>query len=173
MGTKLSSLLKKLKSDMKRHQDVGPRLTQEQIDLLEKRLGLRIPQSYRSLLLEFGDGAYWLYGQQPIDTISQRQGHWLRSIRAEAPGSIAVDGGGQVPIESLVLLMSEDSNGGSWCWLTSQAQPDGEWPLAYYHQSDKALHYRVPNLVEWLDILVKRKTEVIRALDKELKLGLG
>jgi hypothetical protein len=174
MGTNITSLLKKLKSDMKLHESVGPKLTQEEITKLENKLGLKFPPSYKVFLQDFGDGAYWLYGSQPIDTISQIHNPWLKTIRADAPALIPVDQHNQVPRDSILLLMSEDSNGGSWCWLTSKAQADGEWPLAYYEPFNmKTLCYEVPTFASWLSLLIKNRTEVIRVLDKEDRLGLG
>ncbi|TXD49838.1 hypothetical protein [Polaribacter sp. IC073] len=66
--------------------------------------------------------------------------------------------------------MTEDSNGGAWCWLISEEKKDNEWALAYY--IDQKLHYKVENFTEWLNILAKDGYEVIRELDTEEELGL-
>ena len=79
----------------------------------------------------------------------------------------------EIKVDSLLCLMSEDSNGGAWCWLTSEETKDGEWPLAYYSLSDKKLHYKVQNFAQRLKILINSKGEVIRELDLDYKLGLG
>ena len=79
----------------------------------------------------------------------------------------------EILANTLLCLMTEDSNGGAWFWLTSEASKNGEWPLAYYSLSDKKLHYKVKNFTEWLKILTKNENEVIRGLDVDEKLGLG
>ncbi len=79
----------------------------------------------------------------------------------------------QIKVDSLLCLMTEDSNGGAWCWLTSEGKDDGEWALAYYSLHDRKLYYKVKDFTEWLRLLVMSKGEVIRELDNENKLGLG
>ena len=66
--------------------------------------------------------------------------------------------------------MTEDSNGGAWCWLTSEKK-ENEWALAYY--INQKLHFKVENFTEWLNLLTKNGYEVIRELDTEDELGLG
>lgn len=68
--------------------------------------------------------------------------------------------------------MTEDSNGGAWCWLTSESDEDGELALAYYDPFKEELFYKVPNFTNWLEILVREKQEIIRILDVDEVLGL-
>jgi SMI1-KNR4 cell-wall len=159
------------------HKDVGKRLTDSEILDAEARLGLKLPTSYRSFLTQFGDGAYWLYGCQSVSSLRgnacEHPAPWLKEILPDAPDPVPVVGEGTVPLASLLCLMSEDSNGGSWCWLTSQASAEGEWPLAYYERFEKKLFYKIPTFCDWLELLITHREEVIRVLDVEEKLGLG
>ena len=146
-------------------------MTESEIQKLEGQNGVKFPLSYKTFLQEFGDGAYWLYGRQPMDSATRP--FWLKALRPQTPDMIPVDGDNLVPRDSLLCLMTEDSNGGSWCWLTSEPDADGEWPLAYYEQFEGKLFYKVATFADWLNILINNRSEVIRVLDEEGKLDLG
>ena len=166
----MTELIKTLIADSKKHQEIGPKLTDSEIRDVENELGLKLPPSYRIFLKEFGNGAYWLY-MNAIDDIKQK--NFLNKYRKDLRKTIELVGEKEYKVGSLLCLMTEDSNGGAWVWLTSENPENGEWPLAYYSLSDKKLHYKVDNFIEWLRLLTKGKYEVIRELDVENKLGLG
>ena len=147
---------------------VGKKLNIEEICLIEKKLKFSLPKSYKIFLKYFGDGGYWVFNQS-IDSIQNYS--LLSSFRENLNETINLVGEKPIKVNSLLCLMTEDSNGGSWCWLTSEKDVEGEWAIAYY--MDSQLHYKVKNFTEWLKILTKTKYEVIRDLDKEEKLGLG
>ena len=151
------------------HEDVGVKLKDEEIKSLENTLQLSLPESYRIFLKYFGDGGYWVFNQN-IDNIQNYA--WLSDYIEDLGETIQLDKE-IISVDSLLCLMSEDSNGGAWCWLTSGKYDSNEWALAYYSMSDRKLDYKVKNFTEWLNILVKNKGEVIRALDIEEKLELG
>jgi hypothetical protein len=168
----LGELIAQLRAKAHLHDQVGDKLTDAEIAEFERVSGFKVPPSYRTFLREFGDGAYWLYDGQPMDSIGRAKSRvWFEHYRPEASAMIPVDGGGVVAKDSLFCLMTEDSNGGAWCWLTSLPDAQGEYPLAYY--SEGTLYYRLPNFTEWLRVLVLNEDEVIRALDTEDKCGLG
>ena len=73
----------------------------------------------------------------------------------------------------MLCLMTEDSNGGAWCWITTEDKENGEWSLAYYNINDEKFYYKVSSFIEWLEIATTCKEEVIRELDVEEILGLG
>jgi hypothetical protein len=171
MRTAFHELLAQLTKDPDRHQGVGDRLTECEILKLEEENSIKLPQSYKAFLQEFGDGAYWLYGCQAMDSV--RRPFWLKDHHRQTPELVPLDGNGSFPRDSLLCLMAEDSNGGSWCWLTSAPTANGEWPLAYYMPSEEMLYYKVGGFSDWLNILISRQSEVIRVLDEEDKLGLG
>jgi hypothetical protein len=166
----MKELITILSSDFKKHKEVGPKLTDFEIQEIENELGLKLPPSYKIFLKEFGNGAYWLY-MNSIDDIKQK--NFLNKYRKELGKTIELVGGKEYRVSSLLCLMTEDSNGGAWVWLTTENKENGEWPLAYYSLSDKKLHYKVENFMEWIRLLAKGKYEVIRELDVEDKLGLG
>ena len=151
------------------HQEVGKKLNDEEIKIVEQSLGLDLPESYQIFLKYFGDGGNWIFFQA-MDSIQNHS--WLTDYRKDLGETIQLEEK-PINVDSLLCLMTEDSNGGAWCWLASEKVDDNEWPLAYYSIQDKKLHYRVENFTEWLKILVKTKDEVIFELDKEEKLGLG
>ena len=118
MKTNIHALIAQLKIDKDRHEQVE-NLTESEIRKLEEQNGVKFPRSYKTFLQEFGDGAYWLYGRQSMD--SAKRPFWLKALHPQTPDMIPVDGDNPVPRDSLLCLMTEDSNGGSWCWLTSGA----------------------------------------------------
>jgi hypothetical protein len=151
------------------HYGVGKKLNNEEIKSVELDLKLSLPISYKIFLKYFGDGGFLVFSQS-IDKVQNYS--WFSDYRENLNDNIEIVGEKYLKVSSLLCLMAEDSNGGAWCWLTSEKN-DGEWPLAYYSISDKRLHYKVENFTEWLKILTETKYEIIRELDSEEKLGLG
>jgi len=171
----MASLISKLKSDILFHENIEQCVSDEQITLAEIALGIKLPNSYKYFLKEFGNGAAALYHiDQPINGIDKKYGkiHRLGEYRPYLSIQIESDGFGTFDTKSLLCLMSENSNGGAWCWLTTENNNSGEWSLAYYND-DKKLYYRISNFMEWLGIASSCKGEVIRELDKNDSLGLG
>ncbi len=167
---KVSSLLITMLNQFDSHDNVQPTLTEEELHKIEEQLQLKLPQSYKLFLKYFGDGGSWIYANS-IDSI--RQLPWLCEYRTELDETIELYNEKTIKTNTLLCLMTEDSNGGAWCWLTSEATENGEWPLAYYSLDDKKLHYKVENFTEWLTILVHSQGEVIMELDVDDNLGLG
>jgi hypothetical protein len=167
----MQKLIDILLEDTHLHTDIGPKLKEAEIIESEKRLGMRLPTSYRYFLRNFGNSAYWIYNQSlnEVETLS-----FLKEYRKNLGKTIElVEEGRQIEVASLLCIMTEDSNGGAWCWITSENKDSGEWPLVYYSLSDKRLHYKLENFVMWMKTLTECKHEVIRELDKEEKLNLG
>ncbi|WP_233269856.1 SMI1/KNR4 family protein [Polaribacter sp. L3A8] len=164
----ISSAIFNLLENFDVHDGVGKKLNDEEIKAIENKLQLDLPTSYKIFLKHFGDGGNWVFSQY-IDSIQNFS--WLSNYRNDFSETIELDGGKLLKVNSLLCLMTEDSNGGAWCWLTSEKDTNGEWELAYY--MDNKLHYKVLNFTEWLNILTKEGVEVIRELDLEETLGLG
>jgi hypothetical protein len=171
LSTDISSIISQLSSDTNKHTKVGKKLTLQQISDFEKHTKFQVPPSYATFLMEFGDGAYWLYGCQPID--STQTPTWFKNFHSEVTHVEIGNNNEDIPIESLFCLMAEDSNGGAWCWLTSKRNAEGEYPLAYYASAENKLVYEVENFTKWLSLLVNEQDEVIKILDKNDELGLG
>ena len=172
----MKTLIRVLIEDTKQHKDVEPKLTDSEIQRAEKELGITLPNSYKLFLKEFGNGAYWLYTvDQPINGVNKEYGaiHRLGKFRNYLGDSIQSNGFGTFKTNSLLCLMTENSNGGAWVWITSETSINGEWPLAYYSMDDQKLYFKVENFLEWIRLATKCKYEVIRELDKEYILNLG
>ena len=172
----MDSLISILKSDMNLHKDVDDPASEEEIRKTELELKIALPPSYRYFLKEFGNGAYWLYTvDQPINGVNKKFGeiHWLGEYRKHLGDEIQSDGFGTFKTNELLCLMTENSNGGAWCWITTEYSENGEWPIAYYSINDQKLYYKISNFKDWLKIATNSKQEVIRELDIEYKLGLG
>jgi hypothetical protein len=157
---------------MELHEDVEKTVTDVEIKEIELKLGVQLPPSYKQFLKEFGNGAYWLYTvDQPVNGVHEI--HWFNEYRNYVADTIHTDGFGSFAAKTLLCLMTEDSNGGAWCWITTDDKENGEWSLAYYNINDRKLYYKVSNFIEWLEIATTCKEEVIRELDVDGRLGLG
>lgn len=172
----MQELIGLLKEDLKSHENINSKITNQEIKELENDMNIKLPDSYKLFLKEFGNGAESLYHiDQPINGINMKFGaiHWFGKYRKSLGKEIETDGFGIYKKDSLLCLMTENSNGGAWVWLTSQTNKNGEWPLAYFNMNDGKLYYKIKSFKEWIRIATKCKCEVIRELDKENKLGIG
>ena len=163
----ISNSIITLLESISEHEDVHEKLNSDEIEEIEKQLSLKLPQSYKIFLKHFGDGGSYIF-YQSIDAIQNYS--WLKDYRDYLGETIQLDNE-VIAVNSLLCLMTEDSNGGAWCWLTQERNKNNEWPLAYY--INNKLNYKVENFTAWLKILSNTKSEVIRALDIEEELGLG
>jgi hypothetical protein len=150
------------------HDNVNNTLTEKQIYNIEERLKLKLPKSYKIFLRYFGDGGDWIFCQY-IDRI-ERGGYLKEFDTHNQLDDYIFLGSEKIKITSILALMTEDSNGGAWVWLTDKVKKDNEYPLAYYICGK--LHYKVDSFAEWLEVAASNE-EVIRRYDVEEKLGLG
>ena len=147
------------------HENVRNTLSEKEIEKIEKELNLTLPLSYKIFLKYFGDGGDWIFVQY-IDSIQSYP--FLKEYKNL--GKFIKLENEDIKTDKLLCLMTEDSNGGAWCWITHQEKKDNEWSLAYYIGG--CLHYKVKNFTEWLNVVASDR-EVIREYDIEEKLGLG
>ena len=164
----ISKSIIKLLENYHYHDNVRKTLIDEEIKIIEEKLNLKLPKSYKLFLKYFGDGGDWVFVQN-IDSI-QNGGFYKEYDYHNTLKEYVYLEEEKVITESLLSLMTEDSNGGAWCWLTHEEKKDNEWSLVYY--IDGCLHYKVKNFTEWLEVVAFEK-EVIREYDVEEKLGLG
>ena len=150
---KLIKIIGDLIIDYKKHQDIYDKMTEKEIKIIETEIDKKLPESYKFFLTKFGSGAYSIY-EQPVDDL--RNYSFLRKYRKNLDSFLDLNGE-KIETNSLLCLMTEDSNGGAWVWLTGEKTENGEWPLAYYSISDNKLHFKVKNLIEWLEILNRSK----------------
>lgn len=128
--SKIDSLITILKADMELHIDVAKTVTDAQIKEAELKLGVQLPPSYKTFMKEFGNGANELYiVDQPVNGVHEI--HWFSEYRNFVSDTVHTDGFGSFAANSLLCLMTEDSNGGAWCWITTEDNENGEWSLAY------------------------------------------
>jgi hypothetical protein len=170
----ISTLIEQIKTTHK-----SKPLSDSEIQTMIQQSGFKLPPSYLVFLYEFGNGDTTNLGSYQIfhQDIDAPDNVWdFSRAKPDAPDPVRVDDGSPVPKSSLFCLMTEDSNGGSWCWLTSEPDAEGEYPLAYYFRDEEGmeqLFYRVQNFTVWLEILVRDQQEVIRSLDVDYRLPLG
>ena len=172
----MKALVNILVKDSSKHKGVSPTINKREIKIEEIRLGTKLPDSYKLFLTIFGNGAEWIYRvDQPINGVNQNYGgvHWLNDYLPNKPPKVDSDGFGTFETNKLLCLMTENSNGGAWVWITSENTESGEWPLAYYDPFEHKLYYKVKNFKEWIRIATECKDEVIRELDKEHKPSHG
>lgn len=172
----MKALIKIIKRDLKYHDNINSKITDREIKKVENYMNIKLPDSYKTFLREFGNGAESLYHiDQPINGINMEFGaiHWFGKFRKNLEEEIDTNDFGIYKKDSLLCLMTENSNGGAWVWLTSQTNEDGEWPLAYYNMDDGKLYYQLNSFKEWIKIATKCKSEVIRELDSDNILDLG
>ncbi len=125
----VETLVAILKSDLSLHKDVHNPVSDQEISLTESELGIKLPASYKHFLKKFGNGATWLYHvDQPVNGVQLEYGtiHWLGTYRTSLDSTIASDGFGTFEVKKLLCLMTENSNGGAWVWLTSESEDSGE-----------------------------------------------
>jgi len=174
--SELDTLITIMKSDMHLHKDVADTIGFDAIKAAEMELGVELPSSYKYFLSKFGNGANWLYHvDQSVNGVDKQYGsmHRFGKYRKLPGDMVNTDGFGTFHKDSLLCLMTDSSNGGAWCFITSENKDTGEWPLAFYNMNDGKLYYKVSGFMEWLIIAVHTKGEVIRVLDKKHRLGLG
>ena len=164
---KITEYIVKLLLDFDLHENIGKTITDSEILQIEEKLKFGLPKSYKIFLKYFGDGGFWIY-HQSIDQIQNYS--WLNDYRVKIGKTIKFESK-KLSVSSLLSLMTEDSNGGAWCWLTSEKKENNEYSLVYFINGK--LHYKVENFTEWLSILVNNNGEVIRSLDLKENLGLG
>tara|TARA_R100000789_G_scaffold70412_1_gene65899 strand:- start:1010 stop:1549 length:540 start_codon:yes stop_codon:yes gene_type:complete len=172
----IKQYLSVLIQDSELHGNIGPKLNENNILEAESELGIALPQSFKLFLKEFGNGADWLYHvDQPINGVAKEYGkiHWLGKYRKHLGETIESNGFGSFKTKTLLCLMTENSNGGAWVFLTSENSENGEWPLAFYNMDDQKLYFKVESFTQWIGLAIKCKSEVIRELDEENILNLG
>ena len=166
----ISSIIIELLHDSNDHIEINDTLDDFEINTIENRLGFTLPKSYKIFLKYFGDGGEWVYANA-IDSIQDFS--FLKDYRKKLGNTIQLVGERDVKVDALLCLMTEDSNGGAWVWLTDEVKEANEWSLAYYSMTHEKLFYKVENFAAWLKILVVCKNEVISELDKDFILELG
>ena len=159
-----------------------PPASDDDVAATERALRRPLPPSFRAFLKGFSNGAY-LFMLQEVSAagagnaqIGAIQDVLPNVILASGDTAVGLDSGGSVSAGALVPF-SLDHNGNCWCFLTSEAAPDGEYPVAYFDADHEQLYGRLQGFQAWLTVLVDEQDEVIRTLyDDDVlqgELGLG
>ncbi|CAM1340360.1 putative Cell wall assembly/cell proliferation coordinating protein, KNR4 [Tenacibaculum amylolyticum] len=144
-----------LTDDHSLHKNIGPKLLKSDIENIEGNLQVTFPSSYKLFLQYFGDGGEHIYGT-PIH--SSKKLVLLSDHQKDLGSTVQFENGTTVPTKDLLCLVTNDKNGGAWCWLMNENTDTGEWPLVYFNSKEQKLQYKVDNFTEWLKILVAHKT---------------
>jgi hypothetical protein len=176
----MDDLLAKLRGEGD-HETYAP-ATEDDLLATEQSLGRPLPPSFRAFQRGFSNGAYLFMVQEVSSVgvgnpqIGAIQNVLPNVIEASPETDVALDSGGTVKAAALVPF-SLDHNGNSWCFLTSEGAPDGEYPVAYYDADHEKLYGRLSGFRAWLEALAGAQDEVIRTLyDSETlegEMGLG
>jgi hypothetical protein len=150
-----------------------------EVELTESLLKSRLPESFRTFVMEFSNGAY-LYMVQEVCCVGE--GNKIQSLQEayqfrKEKGEVVTfrDTGGELLIENLIPY-SFDSNGNAWCFL-SRKNTDNECEVAYLDIASRKVYGKLESFTKWLNTLAENRKEVIRTLYDENviynELGLG
>ena len=149
----MDELLARLRSEGEH--ETYPLATERDLEQTEAALGRALPPSFRRFLRGFSNGAY-LFEIQEVSAVGAGnpqigaiQDALPHVISASPDTEVRLDSGGAVLISSLVPF-SLDHNGNCWCFLTSQEEPDGEYPVAYYDDEHEKLYGKLSGFEAWL-----------------------
>jgi len=151
-----------------------PPASAAELEHTEQVIGVPLPASYRAFVSRFSNGAY-VFEVQEVSAVGPGNEQIAPIEPFAAGGDVIESPAGPLPAETLVPF-SLDSNGNSWCFLTSLPDPGGEYPVAYFDAEGSRLVAQLAGFEEWLTILTDKRDEVIRVLDggryvDELNLG--
>jgi hypothetical protein len=160
--------------------ELHPPASDEDVSRTEAAIGRALPESYRTLMRTFSNGAY-LYTLQEVSAVGSgnhriaaiQDIHWPAGDPQEA---IPIRGGGEIRLGGLIPF-ALDHNRNAWCFLTDAESSPGEYRVAYFDTFGRRLYCPLPSFAEWLKVLIDNQDEVIRVLcdrdviENELKLG--
>jgi hypothetical protein len=139
----------------------------EAVATTEAAIGRSLPDSFKTFVQEFSNGAY-LFEIQEVSAVGQgnRQIMAIQDIH-RAP----VDSGQAIPFREggstaygNLIPFGLDSNGNEWCFVAEGNPPGHEYSVAYYGSAGKKLFGRLGGFTDWLERLVQTREEVIRTL---------
>jgi hypothetical protein len=160
--------------------ELYPPASGEDVKRTETSIGRALPDSYRTFVRTFSNGAY-LYTLQEVsavgggnDQIAAIQDiEWLVGDPDEV---IPIRSGGEVRLGELIRF-ALDHNRNAWCFLATAESSPGEYRVAYFDTHGRRLYCPLPSFTQWLEVLIGNQDEVIRVLcdpdviENELKLG--
>lgn len=115
-------------------------------------------------------------GNKQIGAIQHSYWPWKTDThRVDGRQQIPIREGGFVTVDQLIPF-AHDHNGNMWCLIVEKMQ-DYEYQVGYYDAHNPKLYGVMKSFNDWLNICVKHREEVIRAIfDDDVivdELGLG
>jgi len=139
----------------------------EAVAVTEAALGQLLPDSYKTFVQEFSNGAY-LFEIQEVSAVGEgsRQIMAIQNIQrppAHATDVIPFREGGSTTYGRLIPF-GLDGNGNEWCFVADGELPGREYTVAYHHPAVRKLFGQLPSFTDWLERLIQTRNEVIRTL---------
>ncbi len=149
------------------HQTYPP-ASAEEVGRTEAALDRALPDSYKTFVSRFSNGAY-LFLLQEVSAVGEGNAQ-IRAIQdidrigEGAPDeAIPFREGGETRYANLVPF-GLDSNGNEWCFVAEPGRAGNEYAVAYFDTGGRKLYGKLDGFTEWLSVLVERQDEVIRTL---------
>ncbi len=160
--------------------ELYPPASDADIKVTQAAIGRSLPESYRTFVRTFSNGAY-LYTLQEVSAVGAgnvqiaaiQDIEWMAGDPQEV---IAIRDGGETRLGNLVPF-ALDHNRNAWCFLTDSESSKGEYRVAYFDTTGRKLYCPLPSFGDWLKVLIDNQDEVIRVLcdadviENELNLG--
>ncbi|MCH2033573.1 MAG: SMI1/KNR4 family protein [Tenacibaculum sp.] len=153
-------LIINLADDYSKHKNIGTKLTEESIQNFEKKINLTLPESYKLFLTYFGDGGEMIYDTSILST---KKTKFIKDQYNNLPEELQTSEG-TVSTNSLLALTKNKKGKGAWYWVTNDLNENNEWPLVFIDTENNTIGYSVKEFSEWLQLLVKSKSDVISAI---------
>lgn len=153
-------LIINLADDYSKHKNIGNKLTEESIQNFEKKINLTLPESYKLFLTYFGDGGEMIYDTSILSTQKTK---FIKDQYNNLPDELQTSEG-TVTTNALLALTKNKKGKGAWYWVTNDINENNEWPLVFIDTENNSIGYSVKEFSEWLQLLVKSKSDVISAI---------
>jgi hypothetical protein len=143
-----------------------PVASAEDVAATEAALGKPLPNSFKTFVREFSNGAY-LFELQEVSAVGEGNPQITaiqKIYRSQVDVGVAIpfrEGGSTV--YGNLIPFGLDSNGNEWSFI-AEGEPTGEYAVAYYDSNGKKLFGQLPTFSDWLQRLVETQDEVIRTL---------
>ncbi len=153
-------LIINLADDYSKHKNIGTKLTEVSIQNFEKKINLTLPESYKLFLTYFGDGGEMIYDTSILST---KKTKFIKDQYNDLPDELQTSEG-TVSTNALLALTKNKKGKGAWYWVTNDLNENNEWPLVFIDTENNTIGYSVKEFSEWLQLLVKSKSDVISAI---------
>jgi SMI1 / KNR4 family (SUKH-1) len=158
-----------------------PPATDADIAKTETALGRPLPDSYKTFVGRFSNGAY-IFTVQEVSAVGDgnpqiRPIQGIDRIGEGAPDEVIPFREGGETVYGNLVPFGLDHNGNEWCFVIESERPANEYGVAYFDTNGRRLYAKLGSFTEWLSILIEEQDEVIRTpcddevIYDELQLG--